>query len=167
MAYNCWSRIDLDACTLDGTLTISSHSMHRSAFAVVDVSSLWEGAVPRGQDLLIPGRPGQLARRRHADVTEHQLPTVIDGRFDVNGNRNSNERQGLLENILWLRTNVTDVYSVGYGTRSITLTSPDGSLVATGQAHISLEVGEKIGSLWKAMIDVSLPDGALAWAATP
>ncbi len=123
----CTGRINVAATQIFGSLTIGGMLMHRLAFAVTDVTDLWLGPDVRGEDLMIPGRPGRIAFPRRADVTERQLPMVIDGRFDVSGNEFAgNEFEGLLQNIEYLRANVVDPTGVGDGTRAISLTRPGG-----------------------------------------
>lgn len=159
----CTGRINVAATQIFGSLTIGGVLMHRLAFAVTDVTDLWLGPDVRGEDLMIPGRPGRIAFPRRADVTERQLPMVIDGRFDVSGNEFAgNEFEGLLQNIEYLRANVVDPTGVGDGTRAISLTRPGGGSPLTGTAHIlNLENGGKKGSLWAAMLTLSFPDGSL------
>lgn len=159
----CTGRINVAATQIFGSLTIGGVLMHRLAFAVTDVTDLWLGPDVRGEDLMIPGRPGRIAFPRRADVTEREVPMVIDGRFDVSGAEFAgNEFEGLLQNIEYLRANVVDPTGVGDGTRAISLTRPGGGSPLTGTAHIlNLENGGKKGSLWAAMLTLSFPDGSL------
>lgn len=149
-------------CTMDdGTLTIDTVLMHCPAFAVLDVAKLWDGPPQRGEDLKIPGRPGVLPNPRRADAGAVDLRLVIDGRFDRLGDEWPLPAQGLLENVLWLRENVTDPTYTGDGTRTVTLTSPDGSRTFTGPAHVSMKPAARVGPVQRAILTLSLPDGAL------
>lgn len=153
--------LDWECTRDDGTLTIDGVMMHCPAFAVLDVAKLWEGPDQRGDDVKIPGRPGVLATPRRADVTPVTLRLVIDGRMDRLGNEWPTPAQGLLENVLWLRENVTDPTYIGDGTRTVSLTSPDGSRTFEGPAHVSMVPGARLGPVARYALSLSLPDGAL------
>lgn len=153
--------IDWECTTEDGVLSIDSVVMHRPAWAVFDVALLWEGPDQRGTDTQIPGRPGVLPNMRRADLTARTLRMTIDGRFDIDGNDVADPAAGLLANITWLREHVTDPTYTGTGTRTVVLTGIDGGGSFTGEAHVSMKLGARVGPLWRAALVLSLPDGAL------
>jgi hypothetical protein len=148
--------------TWDGTLTIASVSMHTPAWSVFDVATLWAGPEARGEDLLIPGRAGRVAMPRRADATTRSLPMLIDGSVDRTGTPWVSYRDGFRRNLLYLRQNVTDPSA---GTRTVTLTTPAGVApgpTLTGAAHVSLEVGEPVQGLWRAVLTLTFPAGGLS-----
>lgn len=155
--------IDVAATLRDGRLTIDGVVMHCPAFAVVDVTPLWESPKQRGEDLLIPGRPGQLPNVRRVDATPVTLRMVIDGRVQRSGAVwTCGEREGLRRNVLWLRQHIADPTNTGDGTRALTLTTPDQSSTLTGSATIEgLRVGTKAGPIWRATLELTLPTGTL------
>jgi hypothetical protein len=156
--------IDVAAVSRDGVLTIDSVVMMCPAWAVTDVTPLWMGPAQRGQDLLIPGRPGQLPNPRRADLTKVTLRMVIDGSVDRTGAAwPCGEREGLRRNVLFLRQNVSDPTNHGDGTRGLSLVTPDQSSTLTGRATIeALRTGVRSGPVWVATLELALPDGALA-----
>lgn len=153
--------LDWECTRDDGTLTIDGVVMHCPAFVVLDVDRFWLGPDQRGADLMIPGRPGVLPNPRRADVTQVQLRLIVDGRLDRLGGEWPNPNQGLHENLTWLRQNVTDPTYTGDGTRTLLLTSPDGSTTYTGPAHVSMSQGARVGPIMRGLLRLSLPDGAL------
>lgn len=156
--------IDLEVAKADGILTIDNVAMQCPAWAVLNVNLLWGPADQRGEDLLIPGRPGRLPNPRRIDATKVQLRMVIDGRVDRTGAPwPQGEREGLRRNLLFLRTNVTDPTNVGDGTRTARLATPDRALTLTGAVTVeNLRLGDRVGPLWKALLELSIPAGVLA-----
>ena len=100
----CSPRIDVTGTQIDGSLTINGVLMHNAAFAVVDVTPLWDGPSWRGEDLLVPGVQGRRPRPRRRDYTEKSLRMVIDGQFTPAGDTHGSERGGLRSNLFYLRT---------------------------------------------------------------
>lgn len=153
-------RIDVEVTKEAGVLTIDGLLMHRPAFAVVDVTPLWEGPEQRGDDLTIPGRPGALANPRRADKSKRQLRMLIDGRYDVAGTEVGDPIANLYVVRTYLRTHVSDPTNLGDGTRALVLTVPSGPTLH-GSAHLSITFGSQAGPVMRALLEVSLPDGAL------
>lgn len=156
--------IDVGAASRDGVLTIDGVAMMCPAWAITDVTPLWMGPAQRGTDLLIPGRSGQLPNPRRADLTKVTLRMVIDGTVDRTGAAwPCGEREGLRRNVLFLRENVSDPTNLGDGTRALALVTPDLSSTLRGRATIEgLRTGVRSGPIWVAVLELSLPDGALA-----
>lgn len=159
---SCAARINVDATEVYGTLTIGGVLMHRKAWAIIDVTPLWLPADQVGEDLFIPGKvDGRIALPRFKEVTERQLPLVIDGRFGPGGSENANELKGLKDNIAYLRANVVSPVG-GNGTRVFSLTPPGGGTPDVGYAHVThLEVGGKLGAMATAVFTVSFPGGEM------
>jgi hypothetical protein len=156
------SHIDVACTTADGTLTIGGILMHNPAFAVMDVTPLWEPPPHRGENLLIPGRSGKIPLVRVEDEGIYNLPMVIDGTTDVSGNFWENDREGLYKNMDYLYTYIASPAGGG-GTRYCVLSSPSPSDPAprTGYAHVTMQVGEKVGTIWRAVLTLTIPNGML------
>lgn len=151
-------RIDVDATLEAGELKVDGATMHRSAFAVVNVRALWNPAVKRGDSLFIPGLSGRLIMPKRRDETVHALPMLIDGRIDATGAQHPDDIDGLQANIDWIEANITNPTNGG---RTLTLTNRQATSTKTGQAHLSLIPGEQLGSLSRAVLEVTLPLGRL------
>lgn len=154
----CSSRIDVAESQIDGSLTINGVLMHCPAFAVVDVTPLWDGPAWRGEDLLVPGVQGRTPRPRRRDYTEKSLPMVIDGLFTPAGAQHGSERGGLRSNLFYLRTYLAEGTLV-----TASLTPPPGVAGSPTTASVyvlNIEIGEKSGAIWPAMLDLGIPNGA-------
>lgn len=163
----CTSRIDLARARVAGELSIDGEAMQRAAFAVTNVTDLWLGAPQRGSDLTIPGRPGVLSMPRRATTRSVTLPMTLDGRFDVDGDPtyDGNELEGMRVLLAWLTANVTGPTYLTDGTRAATLTVPGGPITGSGPVTVEgIEVGQKVRGLWAAVLDLTIPAGALAFA---
>jgi len=154
----CDGLIDVEYAKRDGTLTINSLVMQCPAWAVFDVTPLWEPPDLRGVDRLIPGRPGRRALPRRVDESARSLLMVIDGSVDWNGAVWPNEREGLRRNLKQLRT---FVFTETNAPLPLTLTKPAGAGMLSGGVYAKLSVGTKIEGLWRAVVDLELPDGEL------
>ena len=153
--------IDLAAVTRDGVLTIDGVAMQRPAWAVLDVTPLWLGPDQRGDDLVIPGRPGALPNPRRAATTARTLRMIIDGQYDPAGVWQSDPRAQLRRNIAYLREHVSDPTYIGDGRRTITLVTPDG-VTYTGQVHVGpLQLGDQVRGLARAALPITITDGDL------
>lgn len=159
---SCAARIDVAKTQVYGSLTIGGVLMHRKAWAIIDVTPLWLPADQVGEDLFIPGKTdGRIALPRFKEVTERELPMVIDGRFSPTDTENANELKGLKDNIAYLNTYVVSPTG-GDGTRLFSLTPPGGGTPDTGYAHVThLEPGGKLGAMMTAVLTVSFPGGEM------
>jgi hypothetical protein len=154
------------ACTREaGSLSIDGQLLHRPAFAVLDASELWGPPKLRGSDLLIPGRAGLLPLTRRVTATDRVLRMAIDGRYKVDGTASSSDLQGVADIIDWLTTNLVLPPGTAAGTRLATYTSPDGLSSKVAPVHVlAVTPGTKVGPLWRATLDLSIPAGVFALA---
>lgn len=149
------------ACTLaDGEVLVNGLTLHRPALCIMDASPLYTGPTLRGEDLLIPGVPGRKAMPRRADTTVTQLRMLLDGRYNpTTGAPVANSSAGLRAIKLWMRANVTGPTG-GDGTRTVTVNVPGGGSIS-GAAHLTYDVGERVGPMQRALLTVSVPLGVL------
>lgn len=80
-------------------LVLGGVELSSFAYDVEDAASILDGAGSRGQDLVNPVRSGTVARRRIRDSREINIPIVVTGFFDSEGNAHADPRQGLIENM--------------------------------------------------------------------
>lgn len=145
-----------------GTLTIDGVSLHRPAFVVVDLTPLWLDGDQRGDDVLLPGAVGVIAEPRRVTVTKRTLPLLIDGEWMPDGTAAPDPWIGFQASIDYLRANLTEPTGVGDGTRTATLTMPNGD-VRTGPVHVGpLGLGKFLDGRGRASLDLSLPQGMLS-----
>jgi hypothetical protein len=153
--------IDLAAATRDGILTISGVTMMRPAFAVLDVTQLWEGPDQRGDDTEIPGRPGALSNPRRAAETTIDLRMLIDGTYRVDGTPAPDPVAQVRLTLKYLRQNVSDPTYIGDGTRTLVLATADGATL-TGPVTVGkIRVGTRGQMFARAVMPVTIPAGAL------
>lgn len=139
----------------DGTLTVEGVSMHVPSWVALDVTALWGSPGVRGDDLLIPGRPGLISMPRRITGTSYSVPMVVDGRFTYAGSVRANAREGLRANVAAL------VELVSGAARVVTLTTPDASATLTGAAHVALTLGDQTRSTMRVVMDLDFPEGGL------
>lgn len=139
--------------------------MPNAPWYATDLSPLWDGPDIRGGDLLLPGASGQRPRPRRPDLTKRNLPLVIVGDHDIDGNAYTSQadvREQLWENVSYLRGHVVDPLTTGDGTRYLTLFLPNGDM-AGGRVTVysPLNLTARGPAALDAILSVSLPDGAL------
>lgn len=147
---------EVTAWKAQGELVVAGQSMMCPAWCVLDVSPLWGPAAQRGQNLLIPGRPGKIGMPRRRDETGFSLPMLIDCTVDRTGAPWASIPVGLAGNLAYLESNVSGPVSTGDGTRTVTL----GAL--SGPAQVSLVLGEQVGMLRRAVLTLLFPSGGLS-----
>ncbi len=146
---------EVAAWKAQGELFVGSVSLMCPAWAVIDVSPLRQGATHRGTDVLIPGVAGRVGMPRRKDATAFQLPMVIDCTVDRTGAATASVPAGLMVNVDYLEANVSGPVATGTGTRTVTLGSKSGA------AHVSMQLGEQIGPLRRAVLTLDFPGGGI------
>lgn len=149
--------------TRDEWLDIDGTPLATPAWEVIagGLLPLLQGPDVRGSDRLLPGVPGVIAYKRRATVTKRVIPLVIFADTDVEGEPYADSMEGLVANIDYLRANVSDPTGVGDGTRTATLHLKDGS-TRSGPVHVeALELGGDDDQGVRAVLQLSLPEGAL------
>lgn len=148
--------------TSGGHLVIASVEVgvnQYGAWRITDLPMLWSEAKQRGSNRVLPGVAGQKAYQRRRDTTERTVTMQVFGDIDgQTGTPYTNMRIGLQTNWMYLQqlvkpTGLTD------GTRSATLTLPDGTSL-TQTVHVeSLEPHDVYKNFMVADLTLSLPGG--------
>lgn len=135
------------------------------AWEWLDLSPLWQGADKRGSDRLVPGAAGVVAYPRRPTVSVRALEGYIYGFRDVNGTVFTNVRTGLEANVSFLQEEwESDIGVAADGTRTATLHMPSGA-TRTGAVHvIALRLAAFGPTSARAVLELSIPAGALAYA---
>ena len=147
-------------CT--GSLSIDGVSLNCPAWDLPDLTDLWLPGAVRGDDRLLPGVVGVKAYKRRVTITQHSLPFLIVGDVDRLGNTYSDPWVGLQTNLAYLRTNVADPTNLTDGTRTGTLTMPDGT-TRTADLHVlGIVKGQVLAGRMRATLELSIPGGVFA-----
>lgn len=140
--------------------TLDSYTIGTRACFATNIHVLWNGPSVRGKDRRLPGAAGVRAYKRRTDITPVTLKLFVDGAWQRDGTANADARVGLQTNWFDLRT-ITDPYSTGDGTRTLTLHLPSGTKSAA--VHVEhLGITERHQSWLLAELDLTIPLGALA-----
>ena len=145
-----------------GSLSISGIALGGPAWCVTDLSPLYETAEVRGTDRLLPSAAGVVAYPRRATVTRVDLNMVIAGGFDRFGVAYTDTKRGLYLNWKFLVDNLVASPGGATGTRSAVLTTP-ALTTLSGSVHVQrLRPGITPGPYMLAVLELSIPAGALA-----
>ena len=153
-----WAHNAIQAANCLGTLSLGGVSMNRDAWSVLNIGSLWEPAPKRGENLLIPFRPGRMQLARMRDQRTDTLDLLVVGTVDVTGVPTADPYEGLEANIDWLNDNVFD-YAETMFSFSATLTKPSGIQWGAQLQIESVKFGWEVGVACTATIDYTLPEG--------
>ena len=142
-----------------GQLEIDSFELNGKNRRVLNLQTLFSAANVRGSDLIIPGVAGVKPRRRRVTATEHSLSCILRGDVDDTGAITADPLAALAD-LCDLYVALADPPTVGDGTKSSTLTFPNGA-TSTKDIHVlGFEVGDMVGP-WsvRAVLDISIPSG--------
>lgn len=137
-------------------------TMHRPAWCLTDLSSLWEIPNQRGANVLIPLLAGRYPEPRRDDETDYALPFIVSGVVDESGDPAEDENQQLMDNLAYLRENV---FTFTGATRPAELVSPDGNDTLTAEVQFGerpLVRRYKRSGLWVGTLHMIVPAGAFA-----
>lgn len=131
------------------------------AWTTEDISTLLNGPSTRGSDIVVPGRAGQVARRRTLDAREVTIPIVVNGYVDSDGAAHADPRAGLLANLDELKAVLSPVTTTIAGTR--TLTWYGDFVQRTAEVHVNpaLDVAAIGPHAARIVVRMTLPGGAL------
>lgn len=143
-----------------GMLTIDGVSMHTSGWSVLNNLPLWVGAPARGDNLIIPGSFGTLAKRYRQGERSVSLPMVFDGWFSGEDDTPfADPWEGLQFNIGLIRDNVVAPPAAPAVSRSASLLMPDGSELTADIQVLQLEIGDNLKTQVRATLDIRIPIG--------
>ena len=136
-------------------LEINSVPLATPAWRILDLSRL-HGLAVRGSDRVMPTTEGMRAYRRHLTTYTLSLPLLVEGRFDREGNANSNVYDGLDDNVDYLHTNV--VLPPSTATVAATWHRAGGN--KTANIHVEGFEPQAWGNGWiRFNLDISVPAG--------
>lgn len=145
---------------LDEYLEIGGIPLSTPAFTVVDLSQLYDDADVKGEDYDIPHANGVISLPRRIALSKREVPMVIFGDADVEGEVATDQRAQLIANIAYLRANVTALVTSGDGTREAILHLA-GGVEATQRVKVipPMQLGAISAGNQKAVLDLEFPYG--------
>lgn len=148
----------------DGSPAPFPFSMHRQAWCLTDLSSLWEIPNQRGANVIIPGTPGRFPTPRRDDETDYALPFIISGVVDKDNALTSvGENEQLRRNIAYLRAQVLSPPAPPLTTRAALLVSPDALTTLRADIQVvSMVPTRKDSGYWAGVLHITIPAGAFA-----
>jgi hypothetical protein len=142
-------------------LDLAGVPMSTPAWEVLNLQTLLSGPSVRGSNVIIPGAAGVRPRRRRATERTVSLELSIGGYKDPEGNTHDDPVEGLVLNILELRT-LTDPLATNNSVLTATLYWRDLTLTAGVQVG-ALEIGAALGQFnVAATLDITLISGAFS-----
>ena len=125
--------LPIDCTDTYGTLTIDGWSMHTGAWCAHDLSTLYEGAEMRGENVLVESEPGRAARPGLDDETDYSLPMMFSGAVDREGTAHTEGAAGLMLNRQSFRARLIEPIRNGTASLPATLDVP-------GQGELTADV---------------------------
>lgn len=146
----------------NGQLTADGSALNSFCCRIMNLAVLLDYGDLRGDDTLVSGTPGKVANQRRFDTLTRTLNLIICGDVDQAGEAYDDGNDGLISNIFWIRTNITDPTGSGGGTRALVLTWGGNTLTATGRiGPLTLGDTRAVDEL-NATCEVELPFGPFA-----
>lgn len=145
-------------CDCDEYLTVNSVDLQSPAWLITDLADL-ERLQKRGRDRIIPGSAGFVSNPRRLAGLTMLFPLVVVGDVDRLGNLVADVREGLRDNIDYLRANVAQVASAS--TTAVTATwHQAGGTTLTAQVHVeSLEFSQFGEAIREGVLELAVPAG--------
>ena len=120
-----------------GELSVDGFDLVTPAWWITNLPKLWFEYEVRGDNVVLPGAPGQRSYPRRLDQSEHELTLYVDGGVDSGGVEYANPWTGLMTNLDSLYANVFSPIGSGRGTRPAVLTLPDGVTTRTADVQFT------------------------------
>lgn len=155
-----WADREIRQANCHGTLTLGGMSMNTSAWAVLNVASLWEPAPVRRENMLIPFARGRLPVAGYLDERKDSLLILVTGTCDDDGVPYADPYVGLETNINILNSNLFS-YADVVGHLSAVLTLPSGATRSGPLQFNSVQFGWEVGVAVTITADYTLPYGKL------
>lgn len=117
--------------TCMGSVAIDGVDMHRLAWEIFDLTSLFGEPEQRGENRMIPGVAGRIPYAPRADETRLSLPYVVTGHWTPGDDwvDPTNIYQQLQANVAFLLGGVLEPTGSGDGTRDFAWTTPSGAVI--------------------------------------
>lgn len=146
---------------LDQYLIINAVPLATPAFFLANHDALKEEAPLLGEDTQVPGAAGRLPNPRWRDERTLTFPLWVRGRQDLEGAVITDPRQGLINNVKYLKDNLGIASDVGDGTVVAIWHQYDGTEL-TANVHPALKGGNQDGQdvVLLTTLDITIPAGA-------
>jgi len=131
------------------------------AWIATDLSELNDGPDNRGENLVVPRRPGAIFRSKVRDAKIANIPIVIFGDRDPDNNTYADPRQGLIDNINLLKKALTTPNTPLSGSRLLTYYRASGNVEASVQTSPKLDITPIGPTSARAIITIQIPSGTL------
>lgn len=150
-----------DVITATEYLEIASTPLATPAWRILDLTSLWDSAPLRGDDLTLPGANGVRPYARQIDAGRVALPMVIWGDRNRENTAYGNVRTGLLTNMEALHAAIVTPAG-GDGTRTAVWHQADGGTQTAPVTVLGLVVRKLSPRAVSATLQLSIPQGRFA-----
>lgn len=143
-------------------ITIDGLPLTTAAWETEDIATILSGAGTRGNDLVIPTRRGALSRRRTLEAREINIPMVVHGFLDSDGNAHADPREGLMENLDEIKRHLAPKYTTLTGTRTLVWNNGN-NIYRTAEVHVSpsIQVSSLGPNAARIIITATIPNGVL------
>lgn len=131
------------------------------AWIATDLSELNDGPQNRGENLIIPRRPGAIFRSKISDAKIANIPVVIFGDKDAEGNAHADPRKGLIDNINSLKKALTTPNTPNNNARYMVYHRASGDVEAYVQTSPKLDITPIGPTSARAVISIEIPSGTL------
>lgn len=146
--------------TCFGALTLNGVYMHTYAWDIIDLTELFLPPQTRGGNVVVPGAQGRRPYPLRADETRYSLPMVISGVTDEAGIPYADPYIGLQTNLTALTAVFqNDPTSPGF---TANLDTPDGTILSAFVQVASVKLGNRMGPIIRATLDLVIPAGGFA-----
>lgn len=143
--------------TADEYLELGIVPLSTPAWATEDIASVLAGPPARGADLVIPGRPGQVARPRVTDARTVTIPLTVFGDYDWEGNAYSDKRVGLMTNLEHLKLRLAP--PLGTDLRNLYWYSPLGDRRAQTLPESAIDISMLGTHTARVVLTLTIPSG--------
>jgi hypothetical protein len=148
-------------------LVVNSIVLSTPAWEATDLSGLRDAAVVRGENRVIPYKPGRQPLPRVKDEFRTLIPILVNGDFDPDGDTYADPIMGLDLNLDILREEIFSKCEEGDGTVPIIWHRRDGSeYTADGMALPPFHPESHDAMTMKIVMDLCLPSGEFVEAAS-
>lgn len=150
------------AVTATEYLEINSVPLATRAWRILNLTALYRPADVRGDSRIVPGAAGRTAYLLEKDETILSFPFAVFGTYDRNDAIVTNKRHQLVDNLLYLRTNVLDP-PTATPTRTAVWHLPNGSTTKSASVQVIGFVPVRKAPTWvTGTLELRVPAGEFA-----
>lgn len=154
--------IDAALWACEGKLTLNSKLLWTPAFVCTDLSSLNDDADMRGASVVIPGANGVLSKPRRRTATRKDIPMIFVGGVNRLGVVYANPAQGLIDNFVYVRSNIGIGSQTSDGTVTLSWTQPGGAVLTEPVTVLGLRRGPMQAGYWcRATLSIEVGQGII------